>query len=86
VQGRQRGFVQITGPNGVEEHETFTCGHCNNVVRVPHKAKPDDLGGMCRVCMSMVCGRCCATGRCDPFDKKLKRMEDRGRFFREVGI
>jgi len=86
MQGRQRGFVQITGPEGVQEFETFTCGHCNKVVRVPHRAKPEELGGMCKLCMSMTCGPCTATGKCEPFEKKLERIEDRDRFFRQVGM
>lgn len=84
MQGRTKGFRTVSGPNGTQEFETFTCAHCSHVVLVPHKAKPDDLGGICRPCMKMVCAKCCATGRCDPFEKKLKRMESRASFLQSV--
>jgi len=86
MQGRQRGFAQISGPNGVEEYETFTCGHCGAIVKVPHRAAPEQLGGICKLCMSMTCAKCVETGKCDPFEKKLERMEDRTRFFKQVGV
>jgi hypothetical protein len=86
MQGRQRGFVEISGPNGVEEYETFTCGHGGEIVKVPHKAPPEQLGGICKVCMSMVCAKCLETGKCDPLEEKMKRIEDRARFFRQVGV
>ncbi len=86
VQGRQRGFVEVCDPNGIRvEYETFTCAHDGNIVKVPHRAAPDAVGGLCRLCMQMVCPACVAAGKCDPFEKKLERMEDRGRFLREVG-
>ena len=86
LQGRQRGFVEVSGPNGTEQYETFTCGHCGAIKKVPHRAKPEDLGGICKVCMSMVCGPCVATGKCDTLEAKLKRQEDRARFFKQVGV
>lgn len=85
IQGQQKGFILITDSRGTVEQETFTCGHCNNVIRVPHRANPDDLGGMCRICMSMVCGPCVEKRECDPFEKKLKRIEDRSRFLGSIG-
>lgn len=60
---------------GVTETDTFTCAHCNKVVFVPAKANPDDLGGFCRLCMKMICPQCVTSGKCDPFEEKLKRME-----------
>ena len=86
MQGRQRGFVEISGPNGTETYETFTCGHCGVIVKVPYKAAPEQLGGICKVCMSMTCGPCVATGKCDTIEEKMKRIEDRDRFFRQVGV
>lgn len=72
------GYAIITDASGgVKECDTFTCSHCNSVVHVPVKASPDDLGGFCRMCAKMICPRCVQTGLCDPFEKKLKRMEDK---------
>jgi hypothetical protein len=68
------------------EWDTFTCCHCNVVVKVMPKCNPDDLGGMCRLCMKMVCPKCVDTGICDPIEKKLERLEARDRALRSYGI
>lgn len=65
--------VDING--GTQETDTFTCGHCNRIVFVAAKCNPDDLGGHCRVCMTMICPACVATAKCDPMEEKLKRAE-----------
>lgn len=68
----------LTTPFGVEQREaTFTCAHCNSIVRLPPRCNPDDLGGWCRVCDKAICPRCVQRGHCDPFEKALKRMEAR---------
>lgn len=80
------GYAIMTGPDGVvDECDTYTCAHCNKVVHVPVKANPDDLGGFCRMCMKMICPHCVQTGLCDPFEKKLKRMEEAGEWRRRFG-
>lgn len=85
VQGRQRGYEVVTGPDGRRvEQETFTCGHCSQIVTVPNRAAADEVGGFCRVCMSMVCPGCLATDRCDPYERKLERIEARERLLRSV--
>lgn len=86
TQGRQRGFVEVSGPTGTETYETFTCGHCGNIKKVPQRARPEDLGGVCRLCMSMICGGCCTTGKCDPLEAKIKRQEDRSRFLKQAEV
>lgn len=58
-----------------QEADTFTCEHCNKVVIVKPKCDPCDLGGMCRLCMKMICPSCVDLGNCDPFEKKLLREE-----------
>ena len=68
------------------ECDTFTCHHCNSVVHVKPKCNPDDLGGMCRLCMKMICPRCVDLGICDPIEKKLERMEARDRALRSYGF
>jgi hypothetical protein len=61
------------------ECDTFTCGHCGQVKHVMHmhKQDPSTIGGLCYQCMKNICPKCLATGRCDPFEEKLKRMESR---------
>lgn len=69
------GYEIYTYGNGrVEEHDTFTCAHCNKVVRVRPKCDPADLGGFCGCCAKLVCPSCVGKG-CDPLERKLERAE-----------
>jgi hypothetical protein len=71
---REGGRVIATNlDGGIDEISTITCAHCCRVVQV--KARLDDVGGFCRLCMKPVCAACVATGTCDPFEKKLERAE-----------
>jgi hypothetical protein len=80
---RPGGYAVISDPvNGVREADTFTCCHCNTVVVVKSGARPEDLGGWCAMCAKPVCPKC-AGGSCDPFEKKLERIEERARRARE---
>ncbi len=73
---RPGGYAFSFDVDGVrQEADTFTCAHCNRIVVVKPKCSPDDLGGMCRLCMKMTCPACVARGSCDPFEKKLARQE-----------
>lgn len=67
------------------EHDTFTCHHCNTVVKVKPGCNLDDLGGMCRNCMKMICPAC-VDGPCSPFEKKLEAMEARDIALRSYGV
>lgn len=66
------------------ECDTFTCGHCNRIVHVPVKARPEDIGGLCRQCMGLVCPRCHGRGRCVPLEAAIERMERRDRLHAAV--
>jgi len=59
------------------EADTFTCGHCNKIVHVKVKGSLEDLGGRCSVCDALICPNCVKSGRCDPMEEKLKRLEVR---------
>lgn len=77
------GYVLVTSPDSRRvEADTFTCIHCNRVVIVPVKASASDMGGWCALCAKPVCKNC-AGKACEPFEIKLKRMEDRSRFARQ---
>lgn len=67
------------------EHDTFTCFHCNNVVKVKPGCNPDDIGGMCKGCMKMICPGCLDQG-CTPFEKRLEAVEARDRALRSYGV
>lgn len=83
---RAQGYgVEMRDGRVVHEQDSFTCGHCNSVVFVNAKTDPASLGGVCKLCMTMTCAHCTAKAKCDPFEKKLERMESRDRFLRNVG-
>lgn len=82
-----QGYGIIFDLNGiVEEHDTFRCEHCGRIVIVKPKCNPDDLGGMCRICMKMICPSCVDLGSCVPFEKKLEEQERRDRRLRCIGV
>ncbi len=73
------GLGTLTEPYGsFKEMATFTCGHCQAIRHVKPYCDPADLGGLCKICMGVVCEKCVGNG-CDPFEEKLKRQEARGR-------
>lgn len=72
------GYATLTDPiYGMKEADTFTCMHCQNVRRVKPMCDPADMGGLCKICMGLICEKCVGKG-CDPFEEKLKRQEKSG--------
>jgi hypothetical protein len=83
---RPGGYFFSFDPGGVrQEADTFTCAHCNRVVIVKAKCNPDDLGGMCRLCMKMICPACVDLGACTPFEKQIEAQERAFRLKRMAG-
>lgn len=82
------GFLCITEPESTFESDTFSCSHCvpRRIVKVGPKERPEDVGGLCKICMGLICPRCVARGNCDPFEKKLERREARGIALRSYGL
>lgn len=78
------GYLVTTGPHGITEASTFTCGHCQKIVMVRAKERPEDIGGLCYVCDRMICPHCVGQG-CRPFEKDLEAQEARGRMLRDMG-
>ena len=76
------GYATVVHPNKVVEADTFTCVHCNRVTFVKARASAAESGGWCGMCAKPIC-KVCVGKPCDPFEKKLKRMEDRSRFNRQ---
>lgn len=62
---------------GKKEVDTFTCAHTNKIVEVPAFVRPEDMGGLCKVCMGLICKEEVGKG-CTPFEKKLQEMEHQG--------
>jgi uncharacterized protein with PIN domain len=82
---RARGFIQFIGPEGTTEFETFTCAHCNRIVRMPHPDSPEEMKlkvrdvRHCHQCDSMTCPECARRATCEPFEKWLDAYERRER-------
>lgn len=96
---RANGYLIITDPErATVEHDTLRCVHCGSIVIVGRRpvagvvgdpAKPAgdaalDLGGHCVLCHGPTCNRCHAKGTCDPFERKLARVERRDALRRRV--
>lgn len=81
------GYAITTEPGKRDvEEDTFTCNHCNAVVFLKPMQDPSEMGGFCRMCMKHICGPCADKLGCDPFEKKLERMESRDRLLRSLGV
>ena len=96
---RPKGYSVVTDPDeGITEHDTITCVHCQMIVFV----KPgsgytiyliyqgngkyrEEPGAFCGKCMKPICIKCHNNGHCIPWEKKLERIESKDRFRRQVG-
>lgn len=82
-----QGYATWTGPTGVnKEQDTFTCCHCNTVIFVAPLVGAAEMGGFCRLCMSLICGTCAGKGSCTPWEKQMEKAESRDRMLRSIGI
>jgi len=54
--------------------ETLTCAHCGRIFKKPSAKEPS---AFCTMCMRATCLPCGGSLRCDPFEKKLERIESR---------
>lgn len=77
------GYSEITDQYGsVQVRETLTCAHCN---RIYPKPGTHDPVGFCHMCFKPVCLACGAKDKCDPFERKLDRLEARSKLRAAVG-
>jgi len=80
---RALGFIEIVGPEGRREIETFTCCHCGNLFDVPPPTATEV--GFCSRCVARECLGCARKNKCVPFEKKLEAMEARARLRASIG-
>lgn len=72
---RAGGYAVAVYPDGQKkEASSFTCAHCNRVKFVKARERAEDLGGLCKVCMGLICDTCVGHS-CTPFEKKLEEQE-----------
>lgn len=85
---RPHGSLRIETGGRLDEHDTITCGHCNRVYVVPHKAEETDArppAQFCYTCKQAVCPACMRQPPrrdrdgnvvyCVPFQKRLDAVE-----------
>jgi hypothetical protein len=73
---RPGGYLVITDPAKArpKEWDTFTCRHCQTMVRVKPFCDPADMGGLCSCGCGLIC-KACVGKPCDHIEKKLARIE-----------
>ncbi len=71
---------------GVTELDSFTCFHCGSIKHVRVRERPEDLGGLCKSCMKLICPACVDEGRCTPLEKRIEAMEERDYRRRTYGL
>lgn len=77
--------VLVDPDAGTIERDTFTCFHCQRVVFVKPKADPADMGGLCKVCMKLICPGCVGK-TCLPFEKSIEKAEAKAAARRSYGF
>jgi hypothetical protein len=77
------GYITTTDAFGTTSVvEALTCAHCQNIFVKP---KPGEPSGFCTMCFAPVCLRCGQNElKCDPFERKLERIESRARLLQSV--
>ncbi len=77
------GYITIIGPDPLFEQDTFTCIHCNCIVRVEPGFSTTDFV-WCRKCMKPVCEKERCQVRCLPWDQQMEINEARGKLRRQM--
>lgn len=82
---RPQGYATLIDPDsGMTERDTFTCAHCNMIQHVKPRAHAEDIGGLCKACMGLICATCVG-GKCVPYLEKVDQLERAIARGREVG-
>jgi hypothetical protein len=91
--------MTIVGESVHLEHDTISCGHCNQIVMVkpgsaatvyvfPQMDGPpkEEAGAMCKQCMRAICLSCYDHARCVPLELAIEQMEAKGRRLKAMGL
>ena len=68
------------------EIDTYQCSHCNAVKHVPPCMDAADMGGLCKICMGLICPKCVDKGVCAPWEAEMERREAREESLRSYGM
>ena len=75
----------LDGDGRLTEGESFTCRHCQRITWVKPHENPEDIGGLCKVCMGLICAPC-LDKPCLPFEEEFQRMQRRSDALRSYGL
>lgn len=59
------------------ECDTFTCRHCNRIVKIRPLCDPVELGGRCTGCDGLLCSACASNLVCIHIEKRVELIERR---------
>lgn len=80
-----KGYIIVSGENGVEEYDCAQCGHCQaqwQVIRGSGIKR-----GFCLQCKQPLCGADpCMNHGCIPFEKMFEAYEQRNALFKQLGL
>ena len=79
------GYLQVCDDGLVVERDSFSCRHCNRVTFVKPRQAPEDLGGLCKVCMGLICAGCLGQP-CQTLEARLAAAEARYHARRSYGF
>ena len=79
------GFQCAELQSGSNEYDTTICNHCNSITHVKARMRPEDIGGLCKICMGLICPKC-LDFPCIPFLKRLDEVEKRDIARRSYGL
>lgn len=83
---KPQGTAILTDPDsGTVTRDTMTCGHCNGLTHIKPRMRPEDIGGLCKVCMRLVCPQCVGAV-CEVIEQKLERWEASQAARRSYGV
>ena len=89
---KPQGYSTLVEPGAsTVEADSYTCGHCQRIVTVKPLCPPEELGGLCKVCMTLICDLCyrdCMKyGKpCNTWEARMEVMESKDRFLRSAGL
>ena len=79
------GQIIVTDPGTpLYEQDTFTCIHCNKVVRVPPGLSSFTDFDWCRKCMKPICNKPVCHDSCVPWERQMEITEARGKLHRAM--
>lgn len=73
-------YLVEQGPGILREQDLASCGHCQFQMQVQPATNGQVISRVlppCHGCGKYICGECKKLGRCDPWEKKMERMEAR---------